>query len=250
MINTLVVDDEPLALELVKSYVLQTPELNLVGSCNNAGQAFEIISQGGVDLAFMDIQMPGMTGLTLAKTFHKDFPTKIIFTTAYSEFAIEGYKLNAVDYLLKPFDLEEFQRASAKAVKTIEMERKAERVIFDETEGKDTVGQSGKYFFVKSEYKLVRVEMSDLIDVEGLKDYVKLYVANMAKPILTLSTLKQMESWLPEPGFLRIHRSFIVNVNKITGIERGSVVMDGTQRLPVGEGYKQRFVEVIEKKTL
>lgn len=239
-IRTLVVDDEPLALDLVKDYVNQTPFLELVGSCTNAHDAFERIDAGGIDLVFLDVQMPRMSGLTLMKSLDTAHAPKVIFTTAFGEYALEGFKLNAIDYLLKPFDFDEFMKAANKARKQIELEQAPASAPADTDE----------YFFVKSEYKLVRIDISSIVYIEGLKDYIKIYLDGEAKPVLTLSSLKAMDNHLPENRFIRVHRSYIINIDFVRGVERNLITMQGNAKIPMGEGYKQNFTEVISKKTL
>lgn len=240
-IRTLVVDDEPLALDLVKDYVQQVPFLELVGCCDNAHDAFDRIGKGDVDLLFSDIQMPGMSGLTLAKSLGTEHAPKVIFTTAFGEYAIDSYKLDAIDYLLKPFDFDEFMKAALKAKKIIELEEA--QLQHQPTEGE------GNYFFVKSEYKLVRIDVPRIIYIEGLKDYIKIYLDGEPKPILTLNSLKEMENRLSQSKYIRVHRSYIVNVDYVRGIERNLITI-GNAKVPMGEGYKQNFTDIINSKTL
>ncbi len=243
-VKTLVVDDEPLALDLVTEYVMQAPYLELVGRCSNAKEAFEIISQGNIQLLFCDIQMPGMSGLTLMQTLQnaKTLP-KVIFTTAFSQYALDGFKLDAVDYLLKPFDKDEFLKAANKAKRLIELEQNAAITNAEPQEGID-------FFFVKSEYKLVRIDKQRIVYIEGMKDYIKIYINGEPKPVLTLMSMKEMMQKLNEQQFVRLHRSFIVNVAFVRGISRSLVTMpDGTQ-IPVGDGYRAQFNEVIGKRVI
>jgi len=245
-ITTLVVDDEPLALDLVTDYVNQAPYLKLVGRCSNAKEAFDIISKGNIQLLFCDIQMPGMSGLTLMKTLQsaKTLP-KVIFTTAFPEYALDGFKLDAVDYLLKPFDQDEFLKAAGKAKRLIELEENAitQKTNTEPREGID-------FFFVKSEYKLVRIDKNKIVYIEGMKDYIKIYINGEPKPVLTLMSMKEMTQKLDENQFVRLHRSFIVNVSFVRGVGRSLVTMpDGTQ-IPIGDGYRAKFTEVISKRII
>lgn len=245
-ITTLVVDDEPLALDLVTDYVNQAPYLKLVGRCSNAKEAFDIISKGNIQLLFCDIQMPGMSGLTLMKTLQsaKTLP-KVIFTTAFPEYALDGFKLDAVDYLLKPFDQDEFLKAAGKAKRLIELE---ENAITQKTNTKPREGID--FFFVKSEYKLVRIDKNKIVYIEGMKDYIKIYINGEPKPVLTLMSMKEMTQKLDENQFVRLHRSFIVNVSFVRGVGRSLVTMpDGTQ-IPIGDGYRAKFTEVISKRII
>lgn len=250
-IKTLVVDDEPLALDLVAGYVEQVPFLTLAGRCSSAAEALDAISAGGVDLVMLDIQMPGLSGLSLAKSLTGDNAPKIIFTTAYGEYAVDGFKLDAVDYLLKPFDFDEFLRAVSKARRLLELESRpsADAPQDTETAADAPAVATDDFFFVKSEYKLVKVEIEKILYVEGLKDYVKIYLQDAPKPIVTLSTLKQMEARLLPHSFVRLHRSYIVNVKLISGVERNSVLV-GKERLPIGDGYRQNLQSLLDKLTI
>jgi DNA-binding LytR/AlgR family response regulator len=244
-VRTLIVDDEPLALDLVKGYVEQTPFLELVGTCSSAQEAYKRVGQGDVQLLFCDVQMPGMSGLTLMKALKVGDAPKVIFTTAFEEYALDGFKLDAVDYLLKPFDFDEFMKAAAKAHRFIELENQVSGVSTDNL----TWNKDDNFFFVKSEYKLVRIDIPKIIYIEGLKDYIKIYLDGESKAVLTLNSLKEMEKILPENTFIRVHRSFIVNVGFVRGMERNLIIMPG-EKVPMGESYKQRFVEIIDKKTI
>lgn len=243
-IKTLVVDDEPLALDLVRGYVEQTPFLQLVSSCSNAKDAFEAIESSDVQLVFLDVQMPGMSGLSLAKALNTNDAPKIIFTTAYSEYALEGFKLDAVDYLLKPFDFDEFMKAATKARRIIELENKEQEQQPDTADQPDV-----DYFFVKSEYKLIRIDIPKIVYIEGLKDYIKIYLDGEPKPVLTLYSLKVMDARLSKRGFMRIHRSYIINLEFVRGVERNLILMP-TTKLPMGDGYRQQFMDVIGRRTL
>lgn len=244
-VRTVIVDDEPLALDLVRGYVEQTPFLELVGSCSSAQEAYERVGQGDVQLLFCDVQMPGMSGLTLMKALSVGDAPKVVFTTAFEEYALDGFKLDAVDYLLKPFDFDEFLKAAAKARRLIELESQVGEVKTDNL----TWNRDDDYFFVKSEYKLVRIDIPKITHIEGLKDYIKIYLDGESKAILTLNSLKEMEKILPEGNFIRVHRSYIVNVGYVRGVERNLVIMP-TDKVPMGESYKQRFLEIIEEKTI
>ncbi|MDO4461033.1 MAG: LytTR family DNA-binding domain-containing protein [Bacteroidia bacterium] len=255
MIQTLVVDDEPLAQNLVAQYVQQTPFLELCGRCSNAKEAYERISEGDVDLVFLDVQMPGMSGLTLMKSMPDDpaLRPKVIFTTAFSEYAIEGFKLDAVDYLLKPFDFDEFLKAAVKAQRQIELEQQA-YTNTNNTSFTSEASTDDSYFFVKSEYKLVRIDIPKIVYIEGLKDYIKIYLEDEAKPVLTLQSLKAVERRLSSTEFVRIHRSFIVNINHVRGVDRAGVIISANtgnnSTLPIGDGYRASFMAMIESRTI
>lgn len=236
-LQTLVVDDEPLAQDLVAGYVRRVPFLSLAGCCSTAAEALDVVRNVDIDVVFLDIQMPGLSGLSFAEALDADKKPKLVFTTAYSEYAIDGFRLEAVDYLLKPFDFEEFMRAAHKVKSQIEQERAA------------SAAERDTFFFVRSDYKLVKVEYEHLSYVEGLKDYVKMYMDDRGKPILTLSTMKQMEARLEGFSFVRVHRSYIVSIKKITGTERGAVFVGGV-RIPLGDGYKAKVQAILGRLTL
>lgn len=247
-IRTLVVDDEPLALDLVADYVAQVPYLELVGRCTNAKDAYERISQGDIQLVFCDIQMHGMSGITLMKSVQSsNRDTKVIFTTAFPEYALDGFKLDAVDYLLKPFDFDEFMKAAGKAKRLIDLELGA-AAAQSQNNGEPVEGKD--YFFVKSEYKLVRIDKKKITYIEGLKDYIKINLDGEAKPVLTLLSLKEMMNKLDEPNFVRVHRSFIINVAFIRGVERNNITTHTGDKIPIGDQYKSQFNDIINQKTI
>ncbi|MGD9977454.1 MAG: LytR/AlgR family response regulator transcription factor [Bacteroidales bacterium] len=237
-IKCIIVDDEPLALDLLESYVLKTPFLELLEKFTSPFQAIQFLNTNPVGLIFLDIQMPGVTGLELSKVIQNG--PKIIFTTAYSQYALEGFKVDALDYLVKPFSYQEFLKAANKAFTWFNM---ANRL----PEEKATTPSDDNSIFVKSEYKLLKIEYEKIIYIEGLKDYVKIYLTDHPKPVLSLMTLKSLEERLPSAQFMRIHRSYIVNLDKIQTIERGRIVF-GTAYIPVADGYKGKFQEFLNKK--
>lgn len=230
MIRTIAIDDEPLALQLVSNYVEKTPSLELVGAFDNPIDAMEFLGENQVDLIFLDIQMPDLNGIEFTKIL-KNRP-KIVFTTAYERFALEGFKLDAVDYLLKPFGYEEFYKAAEKAKRLIGYERN--------DNSKDIVESDNKFLFLKSEYKIRRIDLDAIVYIEGLKDYIKVFLENERKPILSLNSLKTLDAKLPNSKFMRVHRSFIVNLEKIIVIERGRIVF-GQVYIPVSEQKKEAF---------
>lgn len=237
LIKTIAIDDEPLALTLVKGYIEKTPILQLEGTFDNPLDAIDFLRSNPVDLVFLDIQMPDLTGIEFWKSLEN--PPKVIFTTAYDKYAIEGFKLNAIDYLLKPFGYPDFLRAAQKALKQIELE----------SQSFSTFETANRYLFLKSEYKIRRITFDDILYIEGLKDYIKVYVQNDEKPVLSLSTLKVVEQKLPSSEFMRVHRSFIVNLSKIHTIERLRIVF-GNAYIPIGDQYKDKFQEYLDKNFL
>lgn len=234
MINTIAIDDEPLALSLVAGYIEKTSGLKLAGKFDNPIDASEFLSDTKVDLIFLDIRMPDLSGIEFTRLMEKG--PKVVFTTAYEKYAIEGYKLEVVDYLLKPFSYEEFVNAVRKVQRLLKLEQKSLNKIESNSE----------FLFLKSDYKIKRINFNDILYIEGLKDYVKVYTRNNLKPVLSLSSLKLLESKLPENKFMRVHRSFIVNLEKIDTIERSRIVF-GKEYIPVSDQYKARFQEFLDK---
>ncbi len=237
MITAIAIDDEPLALQLITGYIEKTPGLKLEGSFDNPVDAAEFLSDRQVDIIFVDIRMPDLSGIEFTRLIEKG--PKMIFTTAYDKYALEGYKLDIVDYLLKPFSYEEFLAAVQKAQRLIKLEQKAE----------DKVDSNEEFLFLKSDYKIKRINFDDILYVEGLKDYVKIYTRNDPKPVLSLLTLKLLESKLPENKFMRVHRSFIVNLSRINTVERSRIVF-GKNYIPVSDQYKEKFQEFLSKNFL
>ena len=244
MINVIIVDDEPLAQDVLETYIEKIAELNLVQKCSNALEANEALKTHDIDLMFLDIQMPQLTGIDFLKTLSK--PPLVIFTTAYPNYAIEGFELNALDYLLKPISLERFMKAVNKAMDRIDLERKdsAAEIV-------DAGGENLDYIFVKADKKLIKVNYSDIIYIEGLKDYV---IIRMDKNrIITLQTMKSLEEKLPSHIFKRIHRSYIINIEKINAIVGNmvEVVEKGQPKhLPIGKNYREDLLAIINKNRL
>lgn len=242
ILDCIAVDDEPLALGLVCKFIEQTPFLNLAGKYSGAVEALKAIHTQKVGLIFLDIQMPDLNGIELARVLDKgtDKP-RIIFTTAYNQFALEGYKVDALDYLLKPFNYEEFLRAAQKALNYAELINKQPAAITNETEHADD-----QYLFLKVEYQLVRIALDDILYIEGLKDYVKVHLKSADKAVLSLTSLKALEEKLPPKRFMRIHRSFIVALDKITSMTKNSVQI-GKMNITVGDQYKDAFGQFLAK---
>lgn len=224
-----IVDDEPLALDLMESYVRKTPFLELAGKYSSAVQAMQGLERQPVQLLFLDIQMPELNGLEFSKTLPAD--TRVVFTTAFDQYAIDGYKVNALDYLLKPISYADFLQAARKAQQWFE--RLGQRP--DEIDS----------IFVKSEYKLVQISLSKILYIEGLKDYIKIYEEDNPRPILSLMNMKAMEDLLPASQFMRVHRSFIVRKDKIRVIDRGRIVF-GKTYIPISDSYKTAFQEYLD----
>jgi DNA-binding LytR/AlgR family response regulator len=237
MINTIAIDDEPLALQLVTGYIEKTPGLNLLGKFDNPLDAMDFIAREDVDLIFIDIQMPDLSGLEFTRSMAKG--PKVIFTTAYEKYALDGFKLDVVDYILKPFSYEEFLKAVQKVQKLIKLEKSVP----------DQLDANNEFLFLKSDYKIKRINFNEILYIEGLKDYVKVYTQSAPKPVMSLTTMKLLESKLPEAKFMRVHRSFIVNLEKIETIERSRIVF-GKTYIPVSDQYKEKFQEFLDKNFL
>jgi len=228
IIKCLTLDDEPLALSKMASYISKTPFLELTGACRSGYEAGELISKTRVDLIFIDINMPDMNGLDFVRTLHNK--PQIIFTTAFSEYAIEGFKLDALDYLLKPIGYPEFLKAANKARSYFETIAQDQKRVTDTKE----------YLFVKSDYKIARIAVNDIIYIEGMREYVRIHL-NSGKPLMPLMTLRVLEEQLPADRFMRVHRSYIVNLEKIITVEHNRIVFDGKVYIPISEQYKEVF---------
>lgn len=234
-LNCIIIDDEPLAAELLASYARKTLFLNLIGVFNSAVEGIKVIRENRVDLIFLDIQMPELSGLEFAKILPKE--TKIIFTTAFSQYAVDGYKANAVDYLMKPISYDDFLAGANRALEWFRSVRQSENASDD------------RFIFVKSEYKLVKIMFDDILYIEGLKDYVKIYLTDGREPVMSLMNMKKIEESLPKPKFMRIHRSYIVHMRKIEGIDRFRVVI-GNAILPISDSYKTTIQDYLDGHTL
>lgn len=233
MIRCIAIDDEPLALEQISGYIQKTPFLELSGMFESALQAIEIINTAPIDLMFVDINMPDLNGLDFVKSL--DRPPKIVFVTAYSEHALEGFRVDALDYLLKPIGYSDFLK-SANKVKS----------WFDLNPQKpDEVNSNKEFLFIKSEYKIVRINFDDIKYIEGMNEYIRIHLTN-SKPVMTLLSMKAIEEQLPKDKFMRVHRSFIVNLSKITVIERSRIVFDIDTYIPVSEQYKDKFQNYVD----
>lgn len=247
MINVIIVDDEPLAQDVLETYIEKIPDLNLVKKCSNALEANEALRSNEIDLMFLDIQMPQLTGIDFLRSLAN--PPVVIFTTAYSNYAVDGFELNAIDYLLKPISLERFLKAANKAIEQIELLRKGK-------EGAAPVAAAASepeadFMFVKADKKLVRVYYHDVVYIEGLKDYV--IIRQTDSRIVTLQTMKSLETKLPANIFRRIHRSYIVNINKIDAVMGNMVEVQEkgqAKHLPVGKNYRDELLELINQNRL
>ncbi len=243
-LNCIAVDDEPLALALVSKFIEQTAFLHLAGKYAGAIDALNAIHTQPIDLVFLDIQMPGLNGIELARVLDTGRNTpRIIFTTAYNQFALEGYKVDALDYLLKPFNYQEFLRASQKALHYAALLHKPDTpaTVVNDNDAPDL-----QYIFLKVEYQMVKIALDDILYVEALKDYVKVELKNGGKPVLSLTSLKALEEKLPPKRFLRVHRSFIVSLQQITAMTKTSIQV-GQKQISIGDQYKDAFLHFAGK---
>jgi len=237
-LKCLIVDDEPLALDILERYVNKTPFLELVHRCASAVEALEVLQSEAIQLVFLDIQMPDLTGIEFSRLIDKEI--RVVFTTAFHEYALEGYKVNALDYLLKPFNYEEFLRAATRATEWFQQRSQltaSPKLVQD-------------FIFVKSEYRLLKIAFNQVVYFEGLKDYIKIITKNNPKAILTLMSLKNLETVLPQDRFMRIHRSYIISLSEILSVERNQVIMSDQTRITVADQYKDKFQEYISDKSV
>ena len=227
MIKVLAIDDEPLALQQLVAYIGKVPFLQLAGQCQSALEAIDLLNREPVDAIFCDINMPDLSGMDFVKSL--TVPPLVVFTTAYSEYAIEGFKVDAVDYLLKPFGLQDFMRAANRLKERLEIKGKTLEAV-----------ETGDDIFVKTDYRVVKVAIQDIRYVEGMSEYLKLHLESQPKPIVTLLAMKALEERLPQ-NFMRIHRSYIVNLDKIKEVNKNRVILDADTYLPIGDSYKEAF---------
>ena len=251
MIRCLAIDDEPLALQQLVAYINKVSFLELAAQCQSALEARQFLEHDTVDAIFCDINMPDLNGMDFVKSLSA--PPLIVFTTAYSEYAVEGFKVNAVDYLLKPFGLQDFQRAANRL-----KERKVERGEWNEnTSAADNslssfhspLTSNDDTLFLKTDYRMVKVSIADIRYIEGMSEYLKVWIEGEPKPIITLLSMKKMEERLPDT-FMRIHRSYIVNLNKIQEVNKNRILMDANTYLPIGDLYKETFQAYLDTKFL
>lgn len=235
MINCLAVDDEPLALDLLEDNISKIPFLRLIAACDNVMDAMKIMQEESIDLIFLDIQMPGLTGLQFIESM--TIKPMIILITAYKKFALEGFNLDVTDYLVKPVSLDRFIKACNKAKQLFELKSNQKSI--------DTQGNLG-YFFVNVDYSLVKITTADIIYIEGLKDYIRIHLKSSQRPVVTRMPMKTVEEQLPAAGFIRIHKSYIVSVSFITAIRKSSVFID-TLELPLSDTYRDAVTALTGK---
>ena len=235
-ISCIIVDDEPLAVKLMESYVEKIPFLELKGSFTSGKSAFAFLQENPVELLFCDIQMPNLSGMDLSKMLPEG--TRIIFTTAFSQYAIDSYKVNTLDYLLKPISYEEFVKAADKALEW-----------FTKVNPSMKLFNKDRFIYVKSDYKMVQIKYDDIIYIEGVKDYVKIFTDNGEKPVMSLMNMKKFEENLPQPEFLRTHRSYIVHMTKVKLIDKFHIAF-GKELIPISDTYKEDIQNYFDLHTL
>ncbi len=235
MIHCLAIDDEPLALELLEDNISKVPYLQLVAACDNAMDAMKILQQQPIDLVFLDIQMPGLTGLQFIQTLREK--PMFILVTAYEKYALEGFELDVVDYLVKPVPLQRFIKACNKANELYQLRAKPAQA---------TAAQLPGYFFVNVDYSQLKVVFDDITYIEGLKDYMKIHLKSTSKAIITRMSMKSLEDELPAATFIRIHKSYIVSIKHITAIRKNSVFIDAAE-LPVSDNYRDTMSQLTGK---
>jgi two-component system LytT family response regulator len=237
MIRCIAIDDEPLALKQIAGYIGKTPFLELKAEFGSAIKAMTFLQENEIDLMFVDINMPDLNGLDFVKS--QSNPPKVIFTTAYSEYAVEGFKVNALDYLLKPIDYDIFLKSANRAHEWFDLQEKKNFKI----ESNDV------FLFIKAEYKVLRINLSDIKYIEGMREYVRIHMVGQ-RPIMTIVSMKKIEEYLPQNKFMRVHRSYIVNLEKITTIDRNRIIFDNNMYIPVSGQYNQKFQEYLNKNFL
>ncbi|MDR1344046.1 MAG: LytTR family DNA-binding domain-containing protein [Tannerellaceae bacterium] len=240
-LSCVIIDDEPLAVSLLESYVGKTPFLKLKGTYNSAVDALTLLNKQSVDLIYLDIQMPELSGLEFSRIIDSDM--RIVFTTAFGQYALDSYKVNALDYLLKPINYPDFLQSANKALQWYELIRRQEE------KNQQPVKAEAETIFIKSEYKLIQIELRKILYIEGLKDYIKIYMEGEARPIISLVNMKTMEDMLPSSRFVRVHRSFIVQPEKIKIIDRNRIVF-GKEYIPISDSYRQKFNDFLNEHAL
>lgn len=248
MIRTLAIDDEPLALRQLAAYIKKVPYLELVAECLSALEAKKIMDKEKIDAIFCDINMPDLDGMSFVKSLEN--PPAIVFTTAYSEYAVEGYKVDAVDYLLKPYSFEEFSHAAERIQRFLQPAQKAEPAepAADGTLT-GTAPQGTQSLFVKTDGRIVKILIKDICYVEGMSEYLKIHLLSQPRPIVTLLSMKKLEERLPS-NFMRIHRSYIINLDEVKEVNKNRVILNADTYLPIGDLYKEGFLGYVNSRFL
>ena len=245
MIKCIAIDDEPLALKKLVTYIKKIPFLELVAQCRSAMEAQRVIDEQPVEAIFLDINMPDLNGIDFAKSVNQDHSKGpvMVFTTAYAEYAIEGYKANAVGYLLKPYSFDEFEAAAQKVRDICEIRQQAMTEVTTEVDDNGVI-------FVKSDYKIVRIDIEHIRYIEAMSEYLRIATDDKDKPVIVLLSMKRIEEHLPSSMFMRIHRSFIINLNKIVEVKKNHVVLEGGMSMPIGDNYTDAFMAYLNSRIL
>ena len=246
MIKCIAIDDEPLALKKLVTYIKKIPYLELKGECQSALEAKEIMENEIIDAVFIDINMPDLNGMDFVRSLA--IRPIIVFTTAYSEYAIEGYKVDAVDYLLKPFGLDDFRRAAEKVKKQFELEARSYQQTIPATPALSSEPDNDDTLFLKTEHRMVRISISGIKYIEGMSEYLKIHLEDQ-KPVVVLYSMKKLEERLPS-YFMRIHRSYIINLKKIQEVNKNRVILDAQTYLPIGDLYRDQFTDYLQQRFL
>lgn len=244
MIKCIAIDDEPLALRQIEAYISRVANLQLVAMCHSAAAAEKVMREQSVDLLFVDVNMPDKSGVDFVRELQN--PPMIIFTTAYSEYAIDGFRLDAVDYLLKPFAFSEFERAVDKARSLVELRRLRDMKDAPIAEAEPADSAASDCISIRADYKVSLVKYADIIYIESVGEYIRLHLTS-GQRMMTLLRLKNMESALPADRFMRVHRSYIVNLSHVTGYARGQVYLDSGDSVPLSVNYRDMFREYVDK---
>ena len=245
MIKCIAVDDEPLALKKLVTYINKVPYLDLTAQCRSAVEAQHVIDEQDVEAIFCDINMPDLNGMDFAKSLQKDHTHGpiVVFTTAYAEYAVEGYKANAVGYLLKPYSFEEFEAAAQKVRDICEVRQQAMNEV-------TTPPDDDGVIFVKSDYKIVRIDIEHICYIEAMSEYLRIFCDDKERPVIVLLSMKRIEEHLPSTMFMRVHRSFIINLNKIIEVKKNHVILEGGYSMPIGDNYKDAFMDYLGRRIL
>ena len=241
MIKCIAIDDEPLALKKLVTYIKKIPFLDLVAQCHSATDAQQVINKQDVDAIFLDINMPDLNGMDFAKSLKQEHSrgSVMVFTTAYSEYAIEGYSANAVGYLLKPYGFDEFETVAQRVKDICEIRQQSNSEV--------SSGVDENTIFVKSDYKIVRINIDHIRYIEAMSEYLRIACDDRDKPVIVLLSLKKIEEHLPSNKFMRIHRSYIINLDKIKEVKKNHVIIDQDTSLPIGDNYKESFMAYLSK---
>ena len=239
MIKCVAIDDEPLALQQMSSYIKKVPFLQLEAQFHTAIEAREFLQENKVDVLFCDINLPELNGLDFVKSL--DGSPMVVFTTAYSEYALDGFRLDAVDYLLKPFSLDDFKRAADRVKKRYDAMTAAQEVSqIDEDDA----------IFLKTEYKIMRISIGDIAYVEAMSEYLRIYLDGVSRPVIVLLSMKKMEERLPSSSFMRVHRSYIINLKRIREVSKNRIILASDVEVPIGDSYRDQFNAYINSKFL